>query len=97
MLSTTTDQIITVSHEHSEGWHTFTSEQVPGLFVTGRDEDLQGLYEAVPVVIAELAKVDFGRMVTVTPEHTFSSYMEEIRPTDIPPVRYYSIKSKAGR
>ena len=96
MANATGKAIITVLHESGDGWHTFTSEQVPGLFLTGREEDLQQLYEAVPNVIAELAKADFGSDVVVSQEGTFSSYMESFTPARIPPLSHYSIKTQAA-
>jgi hypothetical protein len=88
--------IVTVLHEVDEGWHTFTSEQVPGLFLTGRDEDLEQLYESVPGVIADLAKADFGRDVVVLQERTFSYYVQSLAPASVPPVSHYSIDPQAA-
>lgn len=96
MATATAKAIITVLHETHEGWHTFTSEQVPGLFLTGREEDLQELYESVPRVIAELAKADFGFEVIVSQEKTFSDYMESFIPARVPPLSHYSIKTQAA-
>jgi hypothetical protein len=43
-----TEAIISVRHKYDDGWHTFTSPQVPGLYLVGKTEDLEGLYAAIP-------------------------------------------------
>ena len=88
--------VITVTHECEDGWHIFTSAQMPGLFLTGRKEDLQEIYEGVPTVIADLARADFGREVMVSPEKTYSSYLETLPPTHLPPVSHYTIRPQAA-
>jgi len=74
----TVDSIVGVAHEVDDGWHTFTSPQVPGLYMIGKSEDLEELYASVPKVIEELARADFGLIVKVTQRETFSSYIERM-------------------
>ena len=46
--------ILSVFHEHQTGWHTYTSPQIRGLFLTGPDKDAQALLEALPSTISAL-------------------------------------------
>jgi hypothetical protein len=95
-MAAVSEAIITVTHEADGGWHTFMSEQVPGLFLTGQDEDLQELYESLPAIIAALTRADFGVDVIVSQQATFTSYLDTLRPTHIPPTSHYSIRPQAA-
>jgi hypothetical protein len=86
--------IIEVRHDCADGWHTFTSDQVPGLFLAGERADLEELYEEIPQVIAALAKCDFGRDVEVTPAQTYSDYAASLPDTHLP-VKHYTIRDLA--
>ncbi len=46
--------VLSVLHEQDGGWHTFTSEQIPGLFVTGPEIDMPSLLDALPSTIHAL-------------------------------------------
>ncbi len=87
--------IIDVTHECSEGWHTFTSTQFPGLFVTGQQQDLEDLYAEVPLVIAALAKSDFDKHISVTPVQTYSDYAAGL-PVTHRAVSHYEIRDLAA-
>ena len=87
--------IIDVLHECEEGWHTFTSPHIPGLYLVGEQPHLQELYDEIPQVISTLAKADFGREVLVSLEKTYSSYLEELPDHYRPDVRHYSIQEAA--
>jgi hypothetical protein len=83
--------IIEVRHDCEDGWHTFTSQQVPGLFLAGERQDLEELYEEIPQVIAALAKQDFGRDVEVTSVETYSDYAARLPESHLP-VKHYTIR-----
>ena len=48
-----TVEIITVLHECADGWHTFTSPEVPGFYMIVEESDLQGAYEDIPLTYDE--------------------------------------------
>lgn len=48
------ESVITVLHQEKSGWHIFTSDQLPGLFLSGRDEDYTELCESLPSTISAL-------------------------------------------
>ncbi len=86
--------IIDVMHECSDGWHTFTSTQVPGLFMTGEQNDLEEMYDEIPVAIAALTKADFGKDVLVVPVDTYTDYASRL-PASHQPVTHYAVKDLA--
>ena len=86
--------IIEVRHDCAEGWHRFTSEQVPGLFLAGMREDLEEVYDEIPQVIAALLKCDFDRDVEVTPAQTYSVYAASLPDTHLP-VKHYTVRDLA--
>lgn len=96
MPSEPKESIVSVIHECADGWHTFTSKQVPGLFLVGQDADLQEVYEAIPNVIAALARADFGQDVSVTPEKSFSSYVDSLPAAHPASERHYSVRPVAA-
>jgi hypothetical protein len=89
--------IIDVSHTCSDGWHEFTSPQIPGLFLTAPRDDLPTVFEEIPVIIAELIKGDTGFAYSVKAEQSYDDYVarlpEEYRPTTI---RHYSVEKLAA-
>lgn len=87
--------IIDVSHECTDGWHTFTSTQVPGLLLMGEQADLEELYDEIPLVIAALAKADFGKDITVTPAQTYTEYAASL-PVTHQAVTHYVIRDMAA-
>ncbi len=57
--------ILSVFHERQTGWHTFTSPQIRGLFLTGPDKDAQALLEALPSTIRALIEAMEHRSVSI--------------------------------
>ncbi len=53
--------VLSVAHQHNAGWHTFTSMQLPGLFLTGPDDQYAALREALVSTIAALIAAERGR------------------------------------
>jgi hypothetical protein len=60
-------EVLTILHRHTTGWHTFTSLQLPGLFVTAKDEDSDELLETLPSTINALIRAHSNRMVSAVP------------------------------
>jgi hypothetical protein len=55
------ESVLTVLHQEKSGWHIFTSNQLPGLFLTGRTEDYTELFESLPSTISALLTARAGR------------------------------------
>ncbi len=89
-------EMITVMHAHEDGWHEFTSPQIPGLYMIVESHDLGGAYEDLPRAIEELIFFDTGRRVVVKPEKTFSEYLITLPASHRPVVRHYSVEQLAA-
>jgi hypothetical protein len=63
--------VLTVRHEFAHGWHTFTSDDIPGLFVSGHERDYHELRESLPV------EADFRKPFKVRQVPVFSGYNTE--------------------
>ena len=57
--------ILSVIHQHETGWHTYTSPQLPGLFLTGPEEDARALSDALPSTICALIEAADQRAVSI--------------------------------
>ena len=57
--------ILSVFHQHETGWHTYTSPQLPGLFLAGPDEDALSLSDALPSTISALIAAADQRAVLI--------------------------------
>lgn len=57
--------ILSVFHQHETGWHTYTSPQLPGLFLAGPDEDALSLSDALPSTISALIEAADQRAVLI--------------------------------
>lgn len=87
--------IVTVQHACANGWHEFTCPQVPGFAVLSEESNLESAYQQVPEAMAEIVEGDEGFPVTVTLEHTYSQYVENLPAGMRPAERHYSIKKVA--
>ena len=54
-------QVLAIIHRHTMGWHTYTSPQLKGLFVTGPDDQASSLRDSVPVTIKALVEAGGNR------------------------------------
>jgi hypothetical protein len=88
--------IIDVSHKCSDGWHEFTSPQIPGLFLSAPQDDLVLVFEEIPVVIAELIKADTGMPVSVKAEQSYDEYVAGLPEEYRPSIRHYSVEKMAA-
>jgi hypothetical protein len=59
------ETVVRVRHEFHEGWHIFTSAEVPGLFLTASEEHYFGLSEALPGTLASMIEAETGSAPTV--------------------------------
>ena len=65
--------ILSVFHQHETGWHTFTSPQLPGLFLAGPDEDALSLSDALPSTIRALIEAADQRAVLIRRAESYRS------------------------
>jgi hypothetical protein len=73
-------QIISVAHESKDGWHKFTSPEMPGLYIVAAPDNLEAAYEDIPRAIEELIFADTGRRVTVQLEKDRTGLASHPRP-----------------
>ena len=85
-------RIIEVTHACSEGWHTFTSEHIPGLFLTVHEANLEAAFYDIPKAIEALIFADYKRRVQVRPEITYDEYLVTLPPSHKPTRKYYAIE-----
>ncbi len=87
--------IVDVWHQHSDGYHKFTSPHVPGLYLVTEAKDLAEVEQEIPVVIAALVKADFGYDVAVSRETTCSLYHEITDHMSGPNILHFSVARSA--
>jgi hypothetical protein len=81
--------VVDVMYENVEGWHRFTSPQIPGFCVIVEPDQFQTGLDDVPEAITNIIAGDHGRRVTATRLETYSDYSRE-KP---PPIYHYMINS----
>ena len=57
--------VLSIVHQYGTGWHTYTSPQMPGLFLAGPDEDAQALLDVLPSTICALISVAEQRSASI--------------------------------
>lgn len=87
--------IIDVRHECVNGWHEFTSPQVPGLYIVAEQNDLEAAYADIPEVLALIIEADTGKKVTIKREPSYEEYLAGL-PYEFRPNIYYSIEKMAA-
>jgi len=85
--------ILSVFHEHVAGWHTFTSPQMPGLFLTGPDEDFNALCDALPSTINALIEAEGRRPVSIQAAESYHNNVTEAAKADRQKVLHFMITS----
>lgn len=68
---------ICVEYKYREGWHIFTSEEVFGLYVASKDQELA--YNDVATSIQLLLELNEGIKCDVHPELTFKEFLKVAR------------------
>ena len=90
-------EIVDVIHDCKDGWHKFTSPQIPGLYIVAAADDLEEAYADIPRAIAELIFADRGRRPVVRAESSYAEYLKTLpasrRPSEI---RHYSVEFLAA-
>lgn len=87
-------QFIDVSHECADGWHTFTSDHIPGLFLTVHEANLEAGFNDIPQAIEQLIYADYGRKVKVEAQLTYDAYLVTLPESHKPTRHYYAIEDR---
>ncbi len=67
--------ILSVFHQHETGWHTYTSPQLPGLFLTGPDEDAMALSDVLASTICALIQAAEQRAVSIRRAESYRGHI----------------------
>ena len=68
---------IQVRRRVKEGWHVYTCDQLPGLYVAHQDDKVA--YNDLPKTIQLLVKLDDGIECTVSHKLTYAEFVQRIR------------------
>lgn len=88
--------IVGVLHEIDDGWHKFTSPQVPGLYIVVESRNLRTVYEDLPTAIAELIEAATHKKVVVRLEKTYDQFIKSLPETERQDVLHYSVEPLAA-
>jgi hypothetical protein len=88
--------IISVVHEFEDGWHKFTSLEVPGLYMVVSAHDLEAAYDDLPRAIELLIFMDTSKRVSVRSEKTYREYLNNLPQSHRPEIRHYSVEPLAA-
>jgi len=88
-------QIVTVLHRHEDGFHTFTSPEIPGLYMVVTSDDLQGAYRDLPRALEKLIFADSGKRVRVEPAQTYDAYLKSRPDSHLAVTHHYQISKAA--
>ena len=88
--------IIAVRHRFADGWHEFTSDVVPGLYVVAEEADLAEAYNEIPLVIQALIAADFGKQSQVRQAKSFESYEASLPAPFRTSSRFYQVEMSAA-
>jgi len=67
---------ITVRRSIREGWHVYTCEAIPGLYIANRDDRLA--YDDLPKAIEQLFKLDWGVSVSVAHKVGYDEFFAKV-------------------
>ena len=65
---------IRVRYRERDGWHVFTCEELPGLFVASKDQKLA--FSDLPDAIRMLLKLDFKREYAISHKLTYEEFVQ---------------------
>ena len=68
---------ITIDYRVIDGWHVFTSADVPGLYVANEDQEVA--FDAVGPTIEMLLQLNENVRVEVRPAVTFSRFLDQMK------------------
>jgi hypothetical protein len=94
-LGLETMPVVAVVYENVEGYHRFTSPQVPGLFVIVEPADYKVGLDDVPAALGMLIESDTGGKVSVRQIETFSEYTDRM-PDDAKPTIFHFVVESAS-
>lgn len=80
--------VVSVFYEDVEGWHRFTSPQMPGFCVIVEPPNYAAAVADIPEAIRVLYERDFKTTITITQLKTFMHH----GPAEKPPVLHFAIE-----
>ena len=81
--------VLSIVHQYRTGWHTYTSPQMPGLFLTGPDEDAQALLDALPSTICALIHAAEQRSPSIHQTRPYRGSADFARNADVKEVLHF--------
>lgn len=88
--------IIDVVYENVEGYHRFTSPQIPGLYVIVEPKDFEAGLDDVPEAIRILIEDKGKNKVAVHRVPTFDSFIKRMPEKRRPHIFHYSVETIAA-
>lgn len=71
---------IRVDYKHVDGWHVFSSEKLPGLYVASKDA--REAYEDIAPALEKLLLLNAGLQCRVTAELPFADFVKKVTGRD---------------
>ena len=68
---------VRVEYRHTDGWHIFSSDQLPGLYVAS--QDAKRAFADVATAIEKLLKLNEGLDVRAEPELSFEEFVRTLQ------------------
>jgi hypothetical protein len=65
---------VCVKYQHRDGWHVFTSPDMPGLYIASKEP--RAAYEDVPIAVKRLIELDFNCTCDVIRPEPFDSFAQ---------------------
>jgi hypothetical protein len=67
---------VSVQYRHRDGWHIFTSQDIPGLYIAS--QNAKAAYEDVPVAVKRLLELDFKCSCEVVRTEPFDTFAQTV-------------------
>ena len=83
--------VLSIIHQYRTGWHTYTSPQMPGLFLTGPDEDAQALLDALPSTICALIHAAEQRSASIHRTQSYRGSTDQVRNADVKEIMHFLV------
>lgn len=64
---------IEVNYKHVEGWHVFTADSIPGMYVASKDAELA--YNDIAPSLQQIIELEFGVKCEVMQELPFAEFI----------------------
>ena len=72
---------VRVQYKHRDGWHVFSSNDVPGLYVASKDP--LKAYDDVPIALKAIMDMDYSCEWEVTRAESYEEFRRRIKPSRV--------------